>query len=80
MLVGLGWTTGERCFFNSNARQKSNITGDSVPDKKSIMCKRLVAGLSLRLWRVRKVMCVVTRAMRVMTETQVGGVSLNRAW
>lgn len=44
------------------------------------MCKGLVAGMSLRLWRVRKVMCVVTRAMRAMTETQVGGASLNRAW
>lgn len=44
------------------------------------MCEGLVAGMSLRLWRVRKVMCEVTRAMRVMTETQVGGDSLNRAW
>lgn len=44
------------------------------------MYKGLVAGMSLRLWRVRKVMCVVTRAMRVMTETQVGGASLNRTW
>lgn len=42
------------------------------------MCEGLVAGMSLRLWRVRKVMCEVTRAM--MTETQVGGDSLNRAW
>lgn len=31
--------------------------------------------MSLRLWKVGKVMCVVTRAMRVMTETQVGGAS-----
>lgn len=31
--------------------------------------------MNLRLWRVRKVMCVVIRTMRVMTETQVGGAS-----